>query len=99
MKANRNIFLLVLCLIIPGISLAALEPADHPLFDGDAVHEIHLTFHQADWWSQLTYNYENYEDIPYIEAEFDWGTIHFDDIGVRFKGNSSYMQYNGYKKS
>jgi len=99
MKVNTIIVLLVLCMLLPGVSMAALEPADHPLFDGDAVHEIHLTFHQTDWWNQLTYNYEHYEDIPYIEAEFDWGTVHFDDIGVRFKGNSSYMSYNGYKKS
>jgi len=98
MKVNRNIFLLVLSLIVPGITMAALEPPDHPLFDGDAVHEIHLTFHQSNWWDQLTYNYEHYDDIPYIAAEFDWETVHFDSIGVRLKGNSSYS-YNGYKNS
>ncbi|MCP4569261.1 MAG: hypothetical protein GY841_16930 [FCB group bacterium] len=78
---------------------AAMTPPSHPLFDSDEVHEIHLTFHQADWWDQLTYNYEHYEDIPYIAAEFDWESTHFDSIGVRFKGNSSYMSYSGYKKS
>ncbi len=92
-------FIAICSACLPSTSKAALEPPEHPLFDGDAVHEIHLTFHQADWWDQLTDNYEYYEDIPYIEAEFDWETIHFDDIGVRFKGNSSYMSYNGLKKS
>ncbi len=77
----------------------ALEPASHPLFDGDAVHEIHLTFDQPDWWNTLVDNYENYEDIPYLAASFDWGAVHFDSIGVRLKGNSSYMAYPGVKKS
>ncbi|MCP4222746.1 MAG: hypothetical protein GY773_05330, partial [Actinomycetia bacterium] len=83
----------------PLAAQAALEPADHPLFSGDAVHEIHLTFAQVGWWDQLEGNYDNYEDIPYIAAEFDWDAVHFDSIGVRFKGNSSYHAYPGLKKS
>ncbi|MCP4574027.1 MAG: hypothetical protein GY838_16835 [bacterium] len=78
---------------------AALTPASHPLFDGDAVHEIHLTFDQADWWDQLTTNFEDYDDPPYIEAAFDWDATHLSTIGVRFKGNSSYWGYYGLKKS
>ncbi len=98
---RRKVIALALGLVVlmSGAATPALAPADHPLFDGDAVHEIHLTFDQPDWWDQLTYNYEHYEDIPYIAAEFDWGSTHFDSIGVRFKGNSSYMSYNGLKKS
>ena len=76
---------------------AALVPADHPLFDGDAVHEIHLTFAQPDWWDQLTDNFE-LEDPPYIEATFGWESTNI-TIGVRFKGNSSYWGYYGLKKS
>ena len=78
---------------------AALVPTTHPLFDGDAVHEIHLTFTQPDYWTQLTDNFEDYDDPPYIEATFDWGTTHLQTIGVRFKGNSSYWGYYGLKKS
>ncbi|MBU0984714.1 MAG: CotH kinase family protein, partial [candidate division Zixibacteria bacterium] len=99
MKLRIIVLAVALVVGMSGVAAAAMKPASHPLFDGDTVHEIHLTFHQADWWDQLTYNYEHYDDIPYIEAEFDWGTLHFDDIGVRFKGNSSYMSYNGLKKS
>jgi len=90
---------LTLAALSPGLASAALTPADHPLFDGDAVHEIHLTFHQTGWWNLLVDNFENYEDIPYLAAEFDWGATHLDSIGVRFKGNSSYFSYSGYKKS
>ncbi|MCP4631318.1 MAG: hypothetical protein GY855_00215 [candidate division Zixibacteria bacterium] len=99
MRRVLSIVTFGLILVLSSLTNAALEPSTHPMFDGDAVHEIYFTFHQSDWWSQLTYNYENYTDIPYIEAEFDWGSIHFDNIGVRLKGNSSYMSYNGYKKS
>ncbi len=83
----------------PNMAKAALVPPAHPLFDGDAVHEIHLTFPQADWWDQLTANFEGLEDPLYLEAAFDWGDFHLDRIGVRFKGNSSYTSYPGIKKS
>ena len=85
--------------LAPPAAHAALTPPEHPLFEGDAVHEISLTFHQPDWWDQLEYNFETYDDPPYIAAEFDWETVHFDSIGVRFKGSSSYMANNTYKKS
>ncbi len=82
-----------------GPASAALVPVSHPLFDGDAVHEIHLTFAQSDWWSQLTSNFENYDDPPYLEASFAWDSTTLSSIGVRFKGNSSYWSYYGDKKS
>lgn len=80
-------------------AFAALTPAVHPLFDGDAVHEIHLTFDQASWWSTLTNNFNHYDDVPYLEASFAWDDVNLASIGVRFKGNSSYSGYSGYKKS
>jgi len=90
---------LVFLAILPTLAFASFTPPEHPLFDGDAVHEIHLTFHQADWWDQLVANFEGVEDPEYIPAEFDWADTHFDSIGVRFKGNSSYWSYPGVKKS
>nr|MEE4267721.1 CotH kinase family protein [Candidatus Krumholzibacteria bacterium] len=81
------------------VAMAALTPAEHPLFAEDAVHEIHLTFAQVDWYDQLTDNFENYDDPPYLEASFDWDSTHLTSIGVRFKGNSSYWGYYGLKKS
>jgi len=89
---------MALCVLAPIGASGALVPPVHPLFDGDAVHEIHLTFSQPDWWSQLEDNFEGLEDPLYLEAEFDWEEVHFDAIGVRFKGNSSYT-YPGVKKS
>ncbi len=92
--------LVTIALLLPGTAaLGALSPASNPLFEGDAVHEIQLTFAQPDWWQQLTTNFENFDDPPYLEASLDWGSTHLETIGVRFKGNSSYWGYYGLKKS
>lgn len=90
---------LAAALMVPLVATAALAPPPHPLFDRDAVHEIRLTFHQEAWWDSLTANFEGQEDPPYLPAEFTWAGIHFDSIGVRFKGNSSYHSVQGLKKS
>jgi len=80
--------------------LGQQQPLDvHPLFDGDAVHEIRLTFSEPGWYEQLRANFEGRADPVYMEAGFDWGDIHYDRIGIRFKGNSSYRSYPGQKKS
>ncbi len=90
----------VLCVLLACSPLTAQQaPAAHPLFEGDAVHEIRLTFSQPDWWARLRANFEGQADPTYLEASFDWGETHFDTIGVRFKGNSSYRSYPGDKKS
>ncbi len=84
---------------LPGLAAAALTPPTHVLFDGDAVHEIHLTFDQADWQDLLTVYFESSDDPPYLSATFSWGSTQLDSIGVRYKGNSSYWGYYGDKKS
>jgi hypothetical protein len=74
------------------------SPAPHPAFDKDAVHEIKLTFPNADWYEVLAANYDGVRaDNPYFAASFEWGEYRFDNVGVRFKGNSSY-NVNGRKK-
>ncbi len=92
---------LLFILLLTGATAApaALEPPAHPLFTGDAVHEIQLDFPQPDWWEQLTFNFETYEDPPDIPATFSWNGTVLDSVGVRFKGNSSYWSYYGPKKS
>jgi len=99
MKTHVSLCSLILLIVIPYSAMAALEPPTHPLFDGDVVHEINLTFHQTNWWDSLEANFEGLDDPLYMPADFDWDGLHLDNIGVRFKGNSSYMQYQGYKKS
>lgn len=95
----KPIAALILMGVLPALALAAHEPPPHPLFESDAVHEFHLTFHQPDWWDSLRTNFEGQEDLLYLVAEFDWEATHFDSIGVRFKGASSYYINNTQKKS
>jgi hypothetical protein len=85
-------------LIIPAVLLAQDLPAPHPLFERDEVHEVHLRFSQSGWYEQLLANFEeNEEDVPYIEAAFQWRDVKFDSVGVRLKGNST-ARVNSVKK-
>jgi len=77
---------------------AQFTPPAHPRFEGDAVHTIQLTFLQPNWWNLLVANFEGQPDPLYLEAQFDWENVHYDQIGVRFKGHSSYNSYPGQKK-
>ncbi len=99
MNIGKFLIYLSLAILLPTLAVAALEPLPHPLFDGDAVHTVNLQFEQADWWDQLVYNYETYDDPPYLEASCDIGPYSLSSIGVRLKGNSSYNGYYGLKKS
>ena len=99
MTIAKMILALMLITLLPGLTIAALSPAPHPLFESDTVHEVRLTFEQSDWWSQLVSNYQSSEDDPpYLEASCELGPYSLASIGVRFKGNSSYT-YPGDKKS
>jgi uncharacterized protein (TIGR03437 family) len=78
---------------------AQVAPPASAVFDNAAVHEIRLTFKQADWYEQLTADYAAARDnTPYREASIVWGQYKFDVIGVRFKGNSSYNGASTKKK-
>lgn len=90
-------FLLALC-AVSGLAQTQL-PAPHPLFDGDAVHDIYLFFDDDAWYEKLRANFEGTNDPAYMEATFVWNEITMERVGVRFKGNSSYRTYPGNKKS
>ena len=86
-------------LLLPVVLSAQVSPPASAVFDKDAVHEIRLTFKQADWFEQLTSDYDKYpDDTPYREASLVWGESKFDSVGVRFKGNSSYRGATTKKK-
>ena len=86
-------------LLLPVVLSAQVTPPASAVFDKDAVHEIRLTFKQANWFEQLTSDYDMYpDDTPYREASLVWGESKFDTVGVRFKGNSSYRGATTKKK-
>lgn len=91
MQTCRRRFL-GLALLTPLLLSAQAQtlPESHVLFQGDVVHEIWLNFQQPDWYEQLVANFNgNEDDVPYIEATFQWNEFAFDKVGVRIKGNST----------
>ena len=66
-------------------------------FDIDHIKRVDLTFSQSNWWTQLTNNYSSGTDIP-ARMTYD-GKELTDNVGVRFKGFTSYSQNRTEKKS
>jgi hypothetical protein len=71
------------------IGVFAQEDSSVVLFDDTKVHEYTLTFYDSDYATKLEANYVN--DDGYVLARFSDGTISLDSVGVRYKGNSSYI--------
>ncbi len=77
-------------------SQAQLTDSSSIVFDVTTVHDYKLTFYVADYEDALVYNYENGEE--YMPARLEYNGMVFDSIGVRYKGNSSYMMSRGTPK-
>jgi spore coat protein CotH len=66
-------------------------------YEINAIKRIDLTFSQSDWWSRLTANYSSSTDIP-ARMLYDGKELTY-NVGVRFRGNTSYSQNRTEKKS
>jgi hypothetical protein len=65
------------------------------LYDESNLQDIQLWFSQADYWQQLKNNYSNKINLPAtMVVEGDT----FFNVGVRFKGNTSYNMIQNYDK-
>ncbi|KAA3655941.1 MAG: hypothetical protein DWQ04_32535, partial [Chloroflexi bacterium] len=83
-------------------ALAQADASD-AFFDDSYVHEIYLTFDNADygtdgWYATLYESHANDADDPYFPASFSADGVTIATVGVRFKGNSSFNA-NSIKKS
>lgn len=67
------------------------------LYNDSIIRKIELTFPQANYWQLMTQNKQSETNIP-ATLTYE-GTDVYDSVGVRFKGNTSYSQVNGDKKS
>ncbi|TWU32194.1 CotH kinase family protein [Novipirellula artificiosorum] len=76
----------------------AIDDSSAAFFDDTYVHEILITFEDADWYNTLYNSHATDADDPYFEASFVGDGIALDQVGVRFKGNSSF-DGTGIKKS
>ena len=81
----------------PGIP-STIDDEAAAFFDDTYVHEIYITFEDADWYNTLYNSHATDADDPYFEASFVADGIALDQVGVRFKGNSSFSG-TGVKKS
>jgi hypothetical protein len=62
--------------------------AGYGFYDESAIREVNLQFKQADYWTQLTNNYRT--KVPILATLTVDGAV-YDSVGVRFKGQTSYM--------
>ncbi len=78
------------------LAVAVLATALSPLvaqvpdfYDMDTVRDVHLQFGQSNWWTQLTNNYASETNIA---ATMTVDGVPYPNVGVRFRGNTSYTQ-------
>ena len=69
--------------------------AAQDLYDEATIRTFELTFPQSNWWQLLT---QNYASKTYIKADLKVDGITYADVGVRYRGNSSYNAVAGPKK-
>ncbi|MBT7859431.1 MAG: T9SS type A sorting domain-containing protein [Gemmatimonadetes bacterium] len=80
-----------------GSTLVQSGPAANTLYDETVLRTLELQFAQTDWWDQLAANYGTGENIL---ADLTVEGITYPEVGVRFRGNTSYTQTgNSEKKS
>jgi spore coat protein CotH len=66
------------------------------LYNQSTVETIELTFSQANYWTLLTTNYASKTDLP---ATLTYKGKSYPNVGVRFRGNTSYQRVTSQKKS
>ena len=59
------------------------------LYDKSTVKNVYLDFAQTDYWTQLTNNYASETNIA---ATMIYDGVTYPNVGVRFRGNTSYTQ-------
>jgi hypothetical protein len=69
--------------------LSPLRAQVPDLYDMNTVRDVYLQFAQTNWWSQLTTNYAPEINIA---ATMTVDGISYPNVGVRFRGNTSYTQ-------
>ncbi len=62
----------------------------------DKIRTLHLQFDQPNYWSLLMSNYQSKTDLP---ATLTYDGKSYQNVGVRFKGQTSYQRVSTQKKS
>ena len=77
-------------------SLAATPKDSPPLYDAYTLRTLYLRFHHEDWYEQMNAFYRTDIEVP-AELIVD-GTV-YPEVGVHFRGSSSYFTVDSEKKS
>lgn len=64
-------------------------------YDRSVIKDVYLNFAQANYWSLLQANYSSETEIP---ATLVYEGVTYPEIGVRFRGNTSYQQTGSSQK-
>lgn len=77
-------------------SLAAAPEDSLPLYDAYTLRTLYLRFHHEDWYEQMNAFYRTDIEVP---AELIVDGKVYPEVGVHFRGSSSYFTVNSEKKS
>ncbi|HAQ38752.1 MAG TPA: hypothetical protein DCX89_09620 [Saprospirales bacterium] len=71
--------------------------AESGFYDKNTIKNVYLNFSQSNYWNLLTSNYNSETNL---EASMVYDGVTYPQVGVRFRGNTSYMMTgNSQKKS
>ena len=77
-------------------SLAAVPEGDPSLYNAQTLRTLYLRFHHEDWFQQMETFYRTDIEVP---AELIVDGEVYPEVGVHFRGTSSYFTVNSEKKS
>ncbi|MFQ5504229.1 MAG: CotH kinase family protein [Planctomycetota bacterium] len=70
------------------VGLSAMATGQRPdLYDESVLRTLKLEFKQTDWWTRLA---KNYASEVFIKGDLEVDGVTYRDVGVRFRGHSSY---------
>ncbi|MDH7515453.1 MAG: CotH kinase family protein [Bacteroidota bacterium] len=87
---SRRVLAVILFTVCFGGVRAQELDSSRVLFDDAVLHTFRITFSVPGWQDSLTANYLAGE--VYMPARVEYDGLAFDSVGVRYKGNSSYVQ-------
>lgn len=83
----KKIILIILIKMFQASLLKAQNEGDS-IFNSTQIHVVYFNFSQPNYWDSLTYYYTI--DSVYLRGDMEFNGVVYNDVGVKFKGNSSY---------
>ena len=84
----KNISLNKIILLLTFLVVKIIIAQEDNLYEETTLRTLNLTFNQPDFWQQLI---DNKEQEIYISADLEVDSVIYPNVGVRFRGNSSYF--------